>query len=104
MFDWNVNLGNVLTVAGTVGGLLWGVHKYDKRNDARHESNLIFNRETREIAKRIESKLDINTEKTFDVGMKLGEHVAEDRIKHAEIDRRLQETADDLRDHNNRKH
>ena len=103
-FSPDVNLGNLLTIGGTVGLLLGFLHKYDKKIDLRHQSNVEAAERQAKSLENIEGKLDENTNRTLEVGMQIGKHVAEDEIYHSEFRRGLDQLRADFKDHDQRKH
>ena len=96
-FSPDVNLGNVLTIAGTVGVVLAFLHRYDKNTDIRHESNLNAFAKLTETTARIERKVDENTAQTIRVGTEITAHVAEDKVFHKQFERALDEVKTDLK-------
>ena len=88
-FSPEISLGNILTIAGTVGLLLGFLHRYDKKMDQRHQSNVDTASRTTETVTRIERKVDENTDQTIAMGKEIAAHVAEDRVFHSGFQRSL---------------
>lgn len=96
IFDATINLGNVLTGIGTIAGVLWAYHNWDKKVEVRH---VVLKSEIKNIDQkvdRVESKIDENTKTTNGVGDRMIElkvqvekHCAVDESVQKEISRRL---------------
>ena len=95
-FDATISLGNILTAVGTVGGILWAYHNWDKRVEIRHieMSNKVEN--ISQKVDRVEGKIDENTRTTNGVNNKVGElnlkvekHIVADDIIQKQILTRL---------------
>jgi hypothetical protein len=102
-FDSTINLGNILTAAGTIIGLFWAYHQWDKRVEIRHIKTIAafdeLNNKMDNIdykADRVESKVDetrrdVNgvKDKFIELNLKMEKHVISDDIVQREILRRL---------------
>jgi hypothetical protein len=94
--DPTINLGNVLTGIGTVGGILWAYHSWDKKVELRHQANKFQIENIDQKVNRIEAKLDENTKTTngmdsrvIEMNVKIEKHISTDDVVQKEILRRL---------------
>ncbi len=96
VFDTTISLGNILTAVGTVGGVMYAYHNWDKRVEIRHIRNLNEFESLSGKIDRVESKVDetrkdVNgsRQKLVDLGEQVRVHQAQDEIIQKEIVRRL---------------
>jgi hypothetical protein len=96
VFDATISLGNILTAGGTVGGLLWAYHKWDKRIEIRHVNNLNEFAKMNVKMDRVESKVDetrrdVNgsRQKLEALDTKVEKHLVADDLVQRELMRRL---------------
>ena len=95
-FDPTINLGNIITGIGTVGGILWAYHSWDKKVELRHQANKYQIDNIDQKVNRIEAKIDENTKTTngvdsrvIDMNVKIEKHITADDVVQKEILRRL---------------
>ena len=95
-FDPTINLGNILTAAGTVGGILWAYHRWDKKVELRHQATKLQMGNIDQKVDRLEFKIDENTKTTNGVNDRVLElksnverHCAVDEEIQRSINRRL---------------
>jgi hypothetical protein len=102
-FDPTINLGNILTAVGTIGGILYAYHRWDKQVEIRHikTTNAFENLNNKldaidHKADRVEGKIeetrrDVNgvKDKFIELNLKMEKHVLADDIVQKEILRRL---------------
>jgi hypothetical protein len=95
-FDPTINLGNIITAVGTVGGVLWAYHQWDKKVEIRHIQNTLQIENIDQKVNRIEAKIDDNTRTTngvdkrvVDMNVKIEKHITADDVVQKEILRRL---------------
>jgi hypothetical protein len=96
-FDSTINLGNVITAAGTVVGLMWAYHKWDTKVEIRHQKNIWEFESLNGKVDRIETKVDdakrdVNGthQKIAEISSELKRHSLADEIVQREIIRRLE--------------
>lgn len=95
-FDPTINLGSILTAAGTIVGILTAYHKWDKQQEIRHNQNINKIDNINQKVDRVEIKIDDNTKTTNGIGEKMAElkvqverHCAVDEQVQKDITRRL---------------
>lgn len=95
-FDPTINLGNILTGAVTIAGIMWAYHKWDTKVELRHQANKLQIESIDQKVDRVEAKIDDNTKTTNGIGVKMNDlkiqvekHCAVDEAIQRDISRRL---------------
>lgn len=106
VFDTTISLGNILTAVGTVGGVFYAYHSWDKRVEIRHIQNLNEFDKLTGMVDRVESKVDetrkdVNgsRQKLMDLSRQVEVHLVQDELVQKDIARRLDKLDDE---HNGR--
>ena len=106
VFDTTISLGNIITGVGTVGGVLFAYHRWDKRVEIRHIQNLNEFESLSGKIDRVESKVDetrkdVNgsRQKLVDLSRQVEVHLVQDELVQKDIARRLDKLDDE---HNGR--
>lgn len=96
VFDTTISLGNILTAVGTVVGVMYAYHNWDKRVEIRHVQNLNEFEKLTGMVDRVESKVDetrkdVNgsRQKLVDLSRQVEVHQVQDELIQKEIVRRL---------------
>jgi len=95
-FDPTVNLGSIITLLTTIGGLFWAYHAWDKKVEIRHVENQGKIDAIKTSIGGIEDRvcetggdLKCAVKEINKVASAVDAHVQNDNIKHEEFDRRL---------------
>lgn len=95
---WYHVISGAFTILGSLLTVFWGFHKWDKKIEIRHESNRASMANMADGLRGVSNKLSENTHKTIEIGSEIGEHIAEDKVIHEELKRRMDEIRGDIRD------
>lgn len=96
VFTPDINLGNVISAVSFIGGTLFAFHKFDKKIDLRHQSNVDRDTANIKTMTRIERKLDDTADVAADLASEVKVHIAEDKIVHANVVNNLSEIKQDI--------
>lgn len=96
VFDSTISLGNILTAAGTIGGIFYAYHNWDKKVEIRHVKHLAEFDKLSGMVDRVEMKVDetrkdVNgsRQKLDGLSRQVEIHQAQDDLIQKEISRRL---------------
>lgn len=88
-FTPDINLGSIVAAGGTIISVFLFIHRYDKEHAIKNNDFLNKINSIESTVYRVEHKVDDNTVKTERIASQIGEHIAEDRIIHSLVDKRL---------------